>query len=79
MRQNDVCDNMTCIENGVYGKIEIEMDIKIKGLKHEKVATGSMDNTLRLWNIREGKEIGKLKGHTLPVWSILEIFLRVKH
>ncbi len=34
------------------------------------VATGSNDNTVRLWELTTGKEIRQFKGHTNTVWSV---------
>jgi WD40 repeat protein len=34
------------------------------------LATGSYDNTIKLWDFAAGKEIKELKGHTAPVYSV---------
>lgn len=31
------------------------------------------DNTLRVWDLQTGKCEKTLKGHSLPVWAIIEI------
>jgi WD40 repeat protein len=33
-------------------------------------ATGAIDNTIKLWDASNGKELRTLKGHTAPVWSL---------
>ena len=34
------------------------------------LASGSLDKTIRIWNITEGKEIKKLEGHLDKVYSV---------
>jgi WD40 repeat protein len=34
------------------------------------LASGSDDNTIKLWDVATGKPITTLKGHTSPVWSV---------
>ena len=34
------------------------------------LASGSEDNTIKLWDVATGKERFTLKGHTQPVWSV---------
>ena len=34
------------------------------------LASGSFDNTIRLWDVYSGKELSKLAGHTSSVWSV---------
>ncbi|MEA5567378.1 WD40 repeat domain-containing protein, partial [Anabaena sp. UHCC 0399] len=34
------------------------------------LASGSLDNTIKLWNLETGKEIRTLTGHSNPVWSV---------
>ncbi len=34
------------------------------------LASGSSDNTIRLWNLEDGKEIRKLTGHSDVIWSV---------
>jgi WD40 repeat protein len=36
----------------------------------ELIASGSNDNTVRLWRVRDGKLIRTLRGHELPVYSV---------
>src|SRR5262245_45484368 len=34
------------------------------------LASGSLDTTVKLWDVRTGKERATLKGHTDKVWSV---------
>src|SRR4051794_8624741 len=34
------------------------------------LATGSFDNTVKLWDFATGKELFTLKGHTQPVYAV---------
>ena len=34
------------------------------------LASGSGDNTVRLWEVTTGRELRRLKGHSNPVWSV---------
>ncbi|MBL8172064.1 MAG: hypothetical protein JNJ50_28155, partial [Acidobacteria bacterium] len=36
----------------------------------ERVASGSEDNSVRLWSAKEGRELGKLSGHSASVLSV---------
>ena len=36
-----------------------------------KVASGSFDNTVKIWNVKTGKEDKTLKGHTEEVASVV--------
>ncbi|MFN8004004.1 MAG: hypothetical protein U0X75_23665 [Acidobacteriota bacterium] len=36
----------------------------------ERVASGSSDNSVRLWSAKEGRELGKLSGHIASVLSV---------
>jgi WD40 repeat protein len=38
--------------------------------KGDVLATGSFDNTVKLWDFKSGKEKLTLKGHTAPVYSV---------
>src|SRR3712207_4503941 len=35
------------------------------------LATASFDNTIKLWDLKSGKEKSTLKGHTSPVYSVV--------
>jgi small GTP-binding protein len=39
-------------------------------LSDDRVVSASSDQTLKVWDIKTGKEIKTLKGHTAPVWSV---------
>ena len=45
----------------------------VKGLSNNRVASGSRDNSLKVWSLETKKLLQQYKGHGLPVWSILEI------
>ncbi|MFN8004003.1 MAG: hypothetical protein U0X75_23660 [Acidobacteriota bacterium] len=34
------------------------------------MASGSEDNSVRLWSAKEGRELRKLSGHSDSVWSV---------
>ena len=34
------------------------------------MATGSVDQTIRLWDVRDGRCLQTLKGHTKGVWCL---------
>jgi hypothetical protein len=36
----------------------------------ERIASGSEDKTVRLWDVNSGKEIAPFKGHESSVWSV---------
>jgi WD40 repeat protein len=37
---------------------------------HKLALTGSVDNTMKLWDLKTGKEIQQFKGHTKQVWDV---------
>ena len=45
----------------------------VLGIEGEKVVSGSRDNSLKIWNISTRLSESTLTGHTMPVWSLLEI------
>ena len=36
----------------------------------QSLASASRDNTIKLWDVRTGKERASLKGHSVMVWSV---------
>lgn len=37
------------------------------------IASTSADFTIRIWDIKVGKEVNVLKGHTMPVWCVASL------
>ena len=35
-----------------------------------KVISGSLDHTVRVWDMATGREVHKLEGHSDPIWSV---------
>jgi len=42
-------------------------------LPKNQLASGSRDNTIRIWDMNKGKEIYKLEGHTDCVWCLVAL------
>ena len=49
---------------GVVSSVEFSPDGK-------KLASGSADNTVRLWDVASGKEIRRMEGHSASVNSVV--------
>jgi WD40 repeat protein len=53
----------TTLEAGALSSLAFSPDGKV-------LVSGSHDATIRLWDLRTGREQAVLKGHTSPVWSV---------
>src|SRR5437879_951258 len=54
-------------------KNKISIKIKIAGNLIIKIASGSGDNTIKLWNSRTGECLSTLNGHTSSVRCLIKI------
>jgi WD40 repeat protein len=68
---------VSTIRKGAYGQLRKFAGHKGGGIRHiavskdgKRALTGSMDTTVRLWDLESGKELKTLEGHSSWTWQV---------